>query len=237
MEKKTRVQLMGAAAVVVAVGASAVIAQTSTLPSTAILGTAYGNSNGDTDTDSSFSNGVNIADGKGIENVVTVTATYAGPDGNATATDDNVTVKDTAFENVDVVSATPGVQITKTASKTENAAADEVITYTYRVRNSGNVTLVNVGIEDQHYSAAGIASTQGWAPLTLSSCAPITATSPTFNGSAVAESKGIAAVTGTTITSLPPNEIVDCTSTYTVKQADVDTLQKAAETSGSPAVD
>ena len=204
---------MGAAAVVVLLGAgSAVLAN----PTTAILGAS---GTDDTSTDAG------AGDGEGIENVVTVTATYAGPDGDATATDDNVTVNDTAFEEVQVVTATPGVQITKTASKTSNAAAGDVITYTYRVRNSGNVTLVNVGIEDQHYSAAGIASTQGYATLTLSSCAPITEASPTFDGATVADSAGTATVSGTSITSLPPNEIVDCTSTYTVQQADVDTLQ------------
>ena len=235
MEKKTRVQLMGAAAVVVAVGASAVIAQTSTLPSTAILGATFGNSDGDTDTDSSFSNGVNIADGKGIENVVTVTATYAGPDGSVTATDDNVTVKDTAFENVDVVSATPGVQITKTADIKTGAKVGDTITYTYRVRNSGNVTLENVTFVDQHYAAAAIGGSP--APLDIGNCLAVGSdNSPTsFNGGTVVASTGAAVISEGAITKLPPNEMAECKTTYAVKQADVDKLQKAAASSASPA--
>ena len=220
MEKKTRVQLMGAAAVVV-LAATSVWAQTTTPLTTAILGE---NGNQDTSTDAG------VGDGKGIENVVKVTGSFG-----------DLTAEDTAFENVDVVSASLDVDIIKQALGYNNAdgtpktgvarpGVNDVITYTYTITNNSNVTLDEVVFTDTHRSASGEVN------LTIGGCsvvAPATGTvvagdSSAAQGSAAANQK---------ITGLSVGGVVTCTSTYTVKQEDVDQLQKAVETSGSPAAD
>ena len=84
----------------------------------------------------------------------------------------------------------PAVTVDKLASITTGAVVGDVITYTYTVKNTGNVTLNAVTLTDAHTSAAGTAN------LTISG--------------------------GGVIASLLPDQSVDLTATYTVKQADID---------------
>ncbi|MEL6681887.1 MAG: Ig-like domain-containing protein, partial [Pseudomonadota bacterium] len=78
----------------------------------------------------------------------TVTATASGPDGTTgpTATDDEV---------VDLEDRDPMITIEKSVSEDTDVTVGTVLTYTYEVENTGNVTLENVTIDDQHTSAAG----------------------------------------------------------------------------------
>ncbi len=83
-----------------------------------------------------------------IDNTVTVTGTPRGgvPD----------SVVATASESLDVEDAAPALTIVKTAVLNDEINADgfaevgETTTYTYEVRNSGNVTLTNVAVQDTH---------------------------------------------------------------------------------------
>jgi uncharacterized repeat protein (TIGR01451 family) len=70
-------------------------------------------------------------------NTATATGQY---NGDVTDTDDDV-------QNF-VRTATVSIQ--KTASKTANVEAGDVITYTYVVTNTGNVTVNGVGVSDNH---------------------------------------------------------------------------------------
>ena len=75
-----------------------------------------------------------------ITNIATVAATP--PSGTyVPATDD---------ESVTPIAAAPELEIVKTADVTANAAVGDVITYTYRVTNTGNVTVNNVMVSDVH---------------------------------------------------------------------------------------
>ncbi|MDJ0612743.1 MAG: hypothetical protein QNJ29_03645 [Rhizobiaceae bacterium] len=83
-----------------------------------------------------------------IDNVVTATATIPGGVPNG------VTATDT--ESVDVQDAAPALSIVKDANLNDEIVNDgfaevgETTTYTYRVTNSGNVTLTNVAVQDIH---------------------------------------------------------------------------------------
>lgn len=83
-----------------------------------------------------------------IDNVVTARATQPGGVPNA------VTATDT--ESVDVQDAAPQLSIVKDANLNDEIVNDgfaevgETTTYTYRVINSGNVTLTNVAVQDIH---------------------------------------------------------------------------------------
>jgi uncharacterized repeat protein (TIGR01451 family)/LPXTG-motif cell wall-anchored protein len=74
---------------------------------------------------------------------ITNTATASGtpPSGPAVTDTDSETVTATR---------TPGVDLVKTASPTNVAAAGQTVTYSFVVTNTGNVTLTSVGVSDPH---------------------------------------------------------------------------------------
>lgn len=152
-------------------------------------------------------------DGEGIENVITVTGTF---DGN--------TYQNDAFENVDVIASDPKLTVVKEADITEDAEVGDLITYTYTIENTGNVVLTGVTLDDQHTSAAGTSQ------LDVSSCTVITDTTVGTAPDLLNEDDTeITASTGAGVSdSFPtfgPGDIVVCSATYTVTQADVDELQ------------
>ena len=112
--------------------------------------------------------------------------------------------------SVTVAAAAPSMLVTKTASPTTNLSAGQVITYTYTVKNTGNVSLKNIGLTDVHNAI-------GAAPVPTSEI--ITSDVPPLNDSTDATANdGV-------WSSLAPGDTVTFTATYTVKQSDVDTLQ------------
>ncbi|MEM8979354.1 MAG: Ig-like domain-containing protein [Pseudomonadota bacterium] len=66
----------------------------------------------------------------------------------------------------------PGLQVTKTPSITAGAAAGDTILYSYVVENTGNVTLTNILLTDDHTSASGTA------PLTISGSGFVSSLAP-----------------------------------------------------------
>ena len=86
----------------------------------------------------------------------------------------------------------PSISVVKTADVATVSAVGQVVTYTFTITNTGNVTLHSVGVTDAQI-----------APSLGSSLGTITCTPP--NGSIT----------------LAPEETDTCTVTYTVTQADL----------------
>ncbi|WP_162143793.1 beta strand repeat-containing protein, partial [Hellea balneolensis] len=78
--------------------------------------------------------------GGAISNTATANATP--PNGTYTPS--------TATETVDPADPAPAADFTKTASETSDVQAGDVITYTYVVTNTGNVSLNDVSVTDAH---------------------------------------------------------------------------------------
>jgi uncharacterized repeat protein (TIGR01451 family) len=97
----------------------------------------------------------------------------------------------------------PSLAVSKVASSDTNVPAGTVITYTYRVRNNGTVPITGVTLSDTHKGV-------------LNALTPTFASWVTNTGSTN---------TGNTINTLAPGDEAEFTATYTVTQADVDTLQ------------
>ncbi|MBL8792100.1 MAG: hypothetical protein JNM45_16530 [Rhizobiales bacterium] len=147
---------------------------------------------------------------------------YATIDNTATATGTTPSggsVSDTDSVSVDVQNAAPGTTVAKTWSFSSDANGDgnadigDVVTYTYTVTNSGNVTLQNVALTDAHAGAG----------------AALVFTNP----NAVTTDNTVAGdVTGTTNDSsnvdftdsdwdvLGPGDVITFTATYTIVAGD-----------------
>ena len=112
------------------------------------------------------------------------------------------------------VTPSPSLSITKVASPTVVTAVGQVITYTYTVKNTGNVTLSGVGVTDNPTVY------QGTAPATPT-CTGLTSPTATCSG---------------TTTTLAPNQVATFTTTYTVVQGDLDhgSISDTATANGTP---
>ncbi|MEL6817054.1 MAG: hypothetical protein AAFP80_00235 [Pseudomonadota bacterium] len=134
-----------------------------------------------------------------IDNTATVSGT--APD-TSTVTDDDT-------ESVDVETATPSLEVTKSADTAGPVAVGDTITYTFAVENTGNQTLTDVTVTDPHdANAAG----------TLSAVV-VRATSPlTDNGTTGDSTNGASNADWDT---LAPGDIVFFEATYTVLQDDI----------------
>jgi large repetitive protein len=134
-----------------------------------------------------------------ITNTVTASGSYASTGYTATDT-----------VSVPVAPMNSSLQVSKTASPSTNVVAGQVVTYTYTVKNNGNVVIHNISLNDVHNAAAP-------APIpgseTLSIDAP-----PTSDSTDVNPADG-------TWDTLAPGDTITFTATYTIKQSDVDNLQ------------
>jgi large repetitive protein len=135
-----------------------------------------------------------------IDNVATASGTYASAP----------VLSPSSSVSVTVAAGAPSMLVTKTASPNTNLFAGQVITYTYTVKNTGNVSLQNISLTDVH-NAIGAAPVPG--------SEVITSDVPPLNDSSDATAgNGMWSI-------LAPGDTVTFTATYTVKQSDVDTLQ------------
>ncbi len=132
------------------------------------------------------------------------------PDGSADTTP-NVPNEDVGDPTiVSLPSPNPELQITKIANDDELVTVGQVVTYTYTARNSGDVNIRNVTINDVH-NGAGPAPTPANETLTTDSGTTGDSTDATAND-------GVWDV-------LAPGDVVTFTGTYIVQQADIDNLQ------------
>jgi large repetitive protein len=135
-----------------------------------------------------------------IDNTAIASGTYAAAP----------VVSPSSSVSVTVAASAPSMLVTKTASPTTNLSAGQVITYTYTVKNTGNVSLQNIGLSDVH-NAIGAAPVPG-SEIITSDVPPLNDSSDATAGNGV-------------WSTLAPGDTVTFTATYTVKQSDVDTLQ------------
>jgi len=120
------------------------------------------------------------------------------------------TVSDT--DNIGItVTPTPvsTMSVTKLADDTTNVVVGQIITYTYRVTNTGNQLLSAISLADSH-NGAGPAPVPG---------------SETLSVDAAPTGDSVDAATNGIWDSLAPGDQITFTATYTVTQSDVDTLQ------------
>jgi large repetitive protein len=134
-----------------------------------------------------------------ITNQATVNGSYIG----------NPVSAQSLLVSVPVVTTNLHMSVTKTADKTLNVVVGDVITYTYKILNDGNVTIHNISLADVH-NASGSAPVPGSETLTD--------VPPLGNSTDATPSDGI-------WTDLAPGDTITFTATYTVTQSDVDNLQ------------
>lgn len=134
-----------------------------------------------------------------IDNIAVAKGTYGG--------NDFLSAPDT--EAVPVVPGVATLSVIKTADVTVNVIAGQVIIYSYLVTNTGNLTLTGITPSDAH---------GGSGPPPVPDNETLTDNGPLGDSTDATGSDGIWSV-------LAPGDSVTFTSTYTVTQSDVDTLQ------------
>jgi Domain of unknown function DUF11 len=112
--------------------------------------------------------------------------------------------------SLDFVPATPNLQIVKSSNKTSPVVVGETITYSYTVRNIGNVTMTGIKIVDTH-TGYGVKPVPTGETLSIDSA-------PTGDSTDSVPSSGI-------WDNLGVGDTVKFTATYIVTQQDIDLLQ------------
>lgn len=75
---------------------------------------------------------------------------------SATATDPSDDVVTAAVDDaVLTIAGAPAIELTKSVTPAAGSAAGDVVTYTFDVRNAGNVTLTNLTVNEQAFSGTG----------------------------------------------------------------------------------
>jgi uncharacterized repeat protein (TIGR01451 family) len=140
------------------------------------------------------------ADGD-IDSTARVTGTYVPATGPSIALAPGGTRESSVAVPLNIA---PALFVDKVASDTTDVAAGDTITYTYTVRNDGNVPLSNITLSDTHNGVVG-------------------ALTPAFQSFTV--NAGGSTNTGNTITLLAPGDEAEFTATYVVTQDDINDRQ------------
>ena len=154
-------------------------------------------------------------DAGGVANSVTVSARDAAGGGVGAVSDDDSGATDGNGDSDPANDPTavplaraPALELVKTPSVTEGAAAGDVIAYSYAVTNTGNQTVSAISIADDHSNAGGtIALAVAGEALTTDAAPADDSTDTEVNGS---------------WDSLAPGDVVTFSASYTVTQADID---------------
>lgn len=101
------------------------------------------------------------------------------------------------------------ITVTKIADQDTNVPAGVTVTYTYRVANTGNLTVSNISLSDAH---------NGSGPAPIPAGETLFADNGTPGDSSDSGSNGV-------WDSLAPGDVVEFTANYVVTQTDIDTLQ------------
>jgi uncharacterized repeat protein (TIGR01451 family) len=136
-----------------------------------------------------------------IDSTARVTGTYVPATGPSVPLATGGTREDTEAVPLNIA---PALFVDKVASDTTDVAAGDTITYTYTVRNDGNVPLTNVTLADTHNGVAG-------------------ALVPAFQSFTV--NNGGSTNTGNTLSLLAPGDEAEFTATYVVTQTDINNRQ------------
>lgn len=141
-----------------------------------------------------------------------VSADYTAP-GASDGDIDNTATVNASFNSTAIAASTasaavpldlaPRMTLVKTANDTTDRLVGDVVAYTYTIRNTGNVVITNVTLADVENGAGALVG-------------PTFSSFTTANGSTN---------TGNTINTFNPGAVAVYTSTYTVRQADVNLLQ------------
>lgn len=153
-------------------------------------------------------------DAGGIANSVTATGSSFGNTDDVSDVSDNGVDSDgntTDDPTLVLLAASPSLAMVKTAGDATLRNVGDVITYTYLVTNDGNVTITGISVDDVH-NAAGPKVLPGGEVLATPGGVAVSATT---------SDSGV----GGTWDSLGPGDSIAFTGTYTVLQADVDSLQ------------
>jgi uncharacterized repeat protein (TIGR01451 family) len=110
------------------------------------------------------------------------------------------------------ITANPSLVVTKVADDDTNVTVGQLITYTYTVTNNGNQTISNISLSDN------VTAGSGSAPTPNADTATLTDNLPTGDSTNPGTGDG-------DWDTLAPGDVLTVTSTYTVTQTDVDTLQ------------
>ena len=126
-----------------------------------------------------------------------------------TATIATAEVADESDNAVTTITQSPALAISKTADDTTDVSLGQVITYTYVVTNTGNITIDDVNIAEAH---GGSGPPPAPAGETLSNDV-----APLLDSSDTTADNGV-------WSTLAPGDSVSFTGTYTVTQLDIDSL-------------
>lgn len=115
-----------------------------------------------------------------------------------------------ASSSTTAISVLPGLTVVKTASTAGPVSAGQVITYTYKIKNTGNITIQGVGVSET-FNGYGTTPVPTGETLSLDAA-------PVGDSSNAPANNGVWEV-------LAPGDEVTMTAPYTVVQADLDHLQ------------
>lgn len=118
-------------------------------------------------------------------------------------------ISDTDTIPINVTPGTRSISVTKVADDTTDVPAGQMITYTYRVTNTGNQIISNVTLSDAHGGS-------GAAPMP---------TNETLSNDSLPSGDSIDGGVNASWDRLAPGDVVTFTGTYVVTQSDIDTLQ------------
>lgn len=157
----------------------------------------------------------------------TATATGTPPDGD--------TVDSPPSETTVTVPPAPGLRVVKTSDTDTITRAGQTLTYSFRVTNTGNVTISGVSVSDQDFSGTGTLSAISCPTTTLAPGARITCTATYTVTQADVDAGQItnaATVDGNTPDGESPPATPPSTVTVPVAQTAAITVVKSASISG-----